>query len=337
MSNLQKQTVATLPAAVPNKRTLAQRYTSLHIPNWIAGAAFILVMIALGLSLEEFPKLVLGQMLIAGLFAMSLNLILGYGGMVHFGHAAFYGLGAYAFAILTTNYDVPILIAILVAPFVSAFVAVFIGWFCVRRVRLYFSILTLAFGQLIFTVITQAREFTRGDDGIQGLHRPDFLATPTNFFLFTLFVFVVCFIALRTLTRSPFVLTLRAIRENSERAQFIGINVRRHQLITFVVGAFFAGIAGMMMAMHNRFVATDMLYWHSSSEPILASLLGGMFSLTGPAIGAAVLVFLNVTITRYTQFWPFVLGLLTVGAVLVAPTGIVGLVRRWIGAARAEE
>ena len=296
-------------------------------PDWLRGPFFVLLLLVFGLSLEPFPKLLLEQMLIVGLFAMSLNLIMGYGGMVHFGHAAFYGLGAYTFAILTSRLEQPSLLAMFAAPFVSAGVAAVLGWFCVRRVRLYFSILTLAFGQLIYLIIFQAREFTGGDDGIQGLLRPDFLTDPNAYYVFTVLVFAASFLALRTIIRSPFVLTLRAIRENMERAQFIGVDTRRHQLVAFVIGSFFAGIAGML---HNRFVSAEMLLWTTSAEPILASLLGGMFTMSGPLFGAALLTYLNVTITRFTPYWPAVLGTLTVLIVLLAPTGIVGTLGRFL-------
>jgi branched-chain amino acid transport system permease protein len=298
---------------------------------------FFLILVVIGVLVDEFPKLLLGEMLIAGLFAMSLNLIMGYGGMVHFGHAAFYGIGAYTVGILSQKFNVPVLLTMIIAPFVSAGAAVIIGWFCVRRVRLYFAILTLAFGQLVYLIVYQARDLTGGDDGLQGLARPDFLNNPNVFFLFTALVFVVCFFTLRVIARAPFVLTLRAIRENAERAQFLGVDIRRHQLITFVIGAFFAGIAGMLIALHNHFVHTNMLYWTTSSEPILSSLIGGMFSLLGPALGGGILVFLHLIITKFTEYWSLVLGLLTIGIVLVAPTGLVGLVRRLFGASQTEE
>src|SRR5579859_4149840 len=217
-------------------RSLVQRFQALGVPAWVWLAIVFVILTVLGLALDEFPKLLLGEMLIAGLFAMSLNLIMGYGGMVHFGHAAFYGIGAYTVGILTQKLNVSPLVAMLAAPFVSAAVAVVIGWFCVRRVRLYFAILTLAFGQLVYILVYQARDLTGGDDGLQGLSRPDFLSSPNSFLLFTIVVFVLCFFVLRLMTRAPFVLTLRAIRENPERALFLGINVRRHQLITFVIG-----------------------------------------------------------------------------------------------------
>ncbi|MDZ4769648.1 MAG: branched-chain amino acid ABC transporter permease [Chloroflexota bacterium] len=287
------------------------------------------ILIGVALLLSDFYRSLLTEMLIAGLFALSLNLIMGYGGMVSFGHAAFYGLGGYAVGILTTRYGVDPFVAMALAPFVAALGALIIGWFAVRRVRLYFSILTLAFGQVLYTLVFNNAEFTGGDNGLLGIPGADWLRPELNYFLFALAIFALCFAALRVLIRSPFILTLRAIRENPERAQFIGVDVRRHQLIVFVIGGFFAGVAGMLLAGHNRIVGVDMLFWTTSSQPLLGSLMGGMFSLVGPVVGGAILRFLEVQITTVTLYWPAVLGVLTVGFVLLAPDGLVGLVDRW--------
>ena len=313
-----------------------QRLTA--IPPWAWGLIAAVALTGLSFVLSEFQLILASQMLIAALFAMSLNIILGFGGMVHFGHAAFYGLGAYTVAILTKTYDVPLWIALPLAPIVSAAAGAVVGWFCVRRVRLYFSILTLAFGQILYVIVlSTAADFTGGDNGIQGIPVPEIIFSAQNYYLFTLFIFALCFVVLYILTKAPFVLTLRAIRENAERAQFIGLDVRQHQLATFIIGAFFAGIAGGLMAILNRFVGPDMLFWTTSSEPLLASLMGGMFSLAGPAVGAALLLGLHLFISEYTEFWPTVLGILTIIVVLVAPTGLVGLGNRYLGVARAEE
>lgn len=305
--------------------------TTRRVPGWIWELGALGALLALAFVLSEFQTVLASQMLIAALFALSLNLIMGYGGMVTFGHAAFYGIGGYTVALLVSNYGLSPWLGMLAAPFVSALIAAPIGWFSVRRVRLYFSILTLAFGQLLYILVFQSYDFTGGDNGIHGIARPDLLESATAYYLFTVIVFALCFVALRILSNAPFVLTLRAIRENAERAAFVGVEVRRHQLITFVIGAFFAGIAGALIAELNRFVSPEMLYWTTSSEPILASLLGGMFSLTGPVVGGALLAFLNVTITRYTEYWPTVLGALTIIIVLFAPSGLVGLLRDKLG------
>jgi branched-chain amino acid transport system permease protein len=308
------------------------------VSTWTWGLIVSAALASLSLGLSEFQLILASQMLIAALFAMSLNIIMGFGGMVHFGHAAFYGLGAYTVAILVKDHNMPLWVALPLAPVVSAVAGAVVGWFCVRRVRLYFSILTLAFGQILYVIVlSTAADFTGGDNGIHGIPVPAIISSARNYYLFTLLIFALCFVALFIITKAPFVLTLRAIRENAERAQFIGVDVRRHQLTTFIIGSFFAGIVGGLMAILNRFVGPDMLFWTTSSEPILGSLMGGMFSLTGPAVGAALLLGLHLFISQYTEFWPTVLGILTIIVVLVAPSGLVGLSNRYLGAARAEE
>ncbi|MCU0475583.1 MAG: branched-chain amino acid ABC transporter permease [Anaerolineae bacterium] len=291
------------------------------------GAAAVLVGLAGVLS--PFQMALAAEMLIAGLFALSLNLIMGFGGMVHFGHAAFYGVGGYAYALLTLRAGLDPMLAFALAPLIAAGFAAVIGWFCVRRTRLYFSILTLAFGQLLYIVVFQARDLTGGDDGLQGLRVPPWLETEQARYLWVVGVFLVCFALIRRIAASPFMLTLKAVRDNPERAQFLGVDVRRQQWVVFVVGGTFAGVAGALFAVLNRFVAVNMLFWATSSEPILGSLMGGMGSLVGPVIGGGLLIFLEVNITRFTLYWPMILGIITILFVLLAPDGLTGLVQRW--------
>jgi branched-chain amino acid transport system permease protein len=296
-----------------------------RLPEWALLALALLVLLALRFILSEFQVGVANDMLIIGLFALSLNLIMGYGGMVHFGHAAFYGMGGYATGILMAKFGWNAWLAMATAPFVSALLALLIGAFAVRRVGLYFSILTLAFGQLVYTLILNARDYSGGSDGLHGLVFPEIITNSHDFYLFTVIVFTACFLLIRVLVHSPFVLVLRAVRENAERAQFIAVDVRRHQLIIFVIGGFFAGVAGMLLVGKNHFIGIESLHWSNSAEPILASLMGGMFSLAGPIFGAGLLVFLNLFLTRIFSYWSLILGTLTVLIVLLAPTGILGL------------
>lgn len=312
----------TTVAALPQQRVFG-------IPGLAWVGIFVAVMLVLPFVMSEFQTIILTDMMIVGIFALSLNLILGYGGMVHFGHAAFYGAGAYTVGILTVRYGVNPWFAMALAPFTAAALGAVIGWFCVRRVELYFAILTLAFGQLVFIVANKARGLTGGDDGLPGVPKPALLDGTLNMYFFTLVVFLVVFFVIRMIVNSPFVLVLLATRENPQRARFIGINVRRHQLITFVVGSAFAGLAGALMAIEKSFVSLNMLHWTTSAEPIIASLLGGMFVLPGPAIGAAVLEFLHFNLGRITPYWPLVLGVMTVSIVLFAPTGFAGLFQQW--------
>lgn len=322
-----------------------QRSTN-NIKDWHLYLIILAGLLALRFILSEFQLIVASEMLIIGLFALSLNLILGYGGMVSFGHAAFYGIGGYAVAIGMREFNLHPWLAMSLAPFVSAIFALVIGWFCVRRKGLYFAILTLAFAQLVYTMVFNARDITGGDDGIQGLDFPAVITPNGNYYLFTVLIVAICFMIIRAIVRSNFVLVLQATRENDERAKFIGVDVRLHQLIIFVIGGFFAGVAGALLVGKQGFVGVEMLFWTTSSEPILASLLGGMFVLAGPMVGASILVFLQLSLNRFLASgalasipflgifgeiqWQMVLGIITVAIVLVAPDGILGQVNQWL-------
>lgn len=299
-------------------KTLSQR---------VVVTGLIIISLSAVFLLTDFQLSLVTEMLIAGLFALSLNLLLGLAGMVSFGHAAYYGAGAYAVAILTTNYQVHPLLALLVAPFISAAVALVLGWLCVRLTDLYFSILTLAFGQMLYILALQGSSFTGGDNGILAIPVPDFLQTDQAFYIFTLVVVASSIGLIAWLRRTPFALTLRAIRDNSERVAFIGVNKQTEQLKLFVIAGALAGLAGGLIALHHRLVAVDMLAWTTSAEPLLGSLLGGMYTLLGPLFGGGLLVLLESVLVRITVFWPFVLGSVTIAAVLLAPEGLLGM--RW--------
>jgi branched-chain amino acid transport system permease protein len=302
--------------------------------RWIAAglvvaALFVLPFIlnALG-STGQYWIWVTTEMIIMGLFAMSLNLILGFGGMVSFGHAAFFGAGAYTVALLMKKAGWPLYLALPAAPLIAAVTAAVIGWFCVRLIGLYFAILTLAFGQLLYMIVFQWYTFTGGDDGIHGIPRPEMLS-PVNYYLFCLVLFVICFFMMRTIVNSSFGLTIKTIRENMERAKFIGINVRRYQWLNFIIAGAFAGLAGGLMTELNRFAQTEFLHWSKSAEPILSSLVGGMYSLVGPAVGAAVLMFLKIVLQQLhrslVETWAIILGLVLLVVVLFLPGGLAAL------------
>ncbi|MBI5551308.1 MAG: branched-chain amino acid ABC transporter permease [Desulfobacterales bacterium] len=280
----------------------------------------------------EFWIWVITEMVIMALFATSLNLILGFGGMVSFGHAAFFGTGAYTVALLMKKAGFGFVPAMILAPLAGALAAAIIGWFCVRRIGLYFSILTLAFGQLLYMIVFQAYAFTGGDDGIHGIPKPE-IFTPLTYYLLCLILFLLCFVSMRTLTNSSFGLTIRAIRENPERARFLGVNDRRYQLLNFIIAGGFAGLAGGLFTELNRFAQTEFLHWSKSAEPLLASLVGGMYSLVGPAIGSTVLIFLKIILQQIHKdlvtVWAIILGVILLAVVLFAPEGLVGLYRKF--------
>lgn len=323
------------------------------IADWQILFIALIALLSLRLFLSEFQLSIASEMLIIGLFALSLNLILSYGGMVSFGHAAYYGIGGYSVAIGMREFGLNPWFAMMSAPFISALFALVIGWFCVRRRGLYFAILTLAFAQLVYLMIFHTREITGGDDGLHGLDFPEIIRSSGNYYVFTVIVFLICYGLIRQLVRSNFMLVLKATRENSERAEFIGVNVRLHQLIIFVIGGFFAGVAGALLVAEQHFVGVEMLFWTTSAEPILASLLGGMYILPGPAFGGGLLVFLELTLNRLfsSSFltgipvlnlisdipWQMVLGIITVSIVLLAPDGLLGQAQKLAGFRKEDE
>lgn len=264
------------------------------------------------------------EVVILALLATSYNLIFGYGGMVSFGHAAFFGLGAYAVALLTKHHGASMLVGLLAAPVVASFFALVIGWFCMRTIRLYFALLSLAFAQLLWVIVFQWQDFTGGSDGIQGVPRPEFLASHAAYYYFTLAVAVVCMVAMWFIVNSPFGWSLRAIRENMQRAQFLGINDRFYKLVAFVMAGAFAGVAGGLYALFQKWADPDLLFWTTSANPVLMSILGGMFNFVGPSVGAVVFVLLREIVKIRTDYWPLVLGVVLLTLVLTVPGGLVG-------------
>jgi branched-chain amino acid transport system permease protein len=282
---------------------------------------------ALPLLVSEFYVRLATEILIMALFATSFNVLLGYGGMLSFGHAGFYAVGAYTVAVLMKKTAVPFVLAFLAAPVVTALVAGVTGYFCVRLRGFYFSILTLAFGQLIWGVIFKWSALTEGDDGIVGLQAPALLASSGASYYFTLLLTGVCFALLWMILESPFGRTLLAIRENTERTQFIGVNVNRLRLVAFVLSATFSGVAGALFAPFNGSVFPTFAFWTKSGEVVMMSILGGMHTFLGPAVGAAIMLFLDQMISVYTEYWPFVLGMILLLLVLFFPAGVTGFLQ----------
>jgi len=289
-------------------------------------------LLLLPLGLSDFWLFIAIEVLAFALYAISFNLLMGYGGMLSFGHAAFFGVGAYTGALLAKKAGVTSIWAfVLVMPgamAVAALIAVVIGFFSVRRSGIYFAMLTFAFQMLLYTVALKAIGLTGGDDGMTGLRPPGLLAAPSNYYYFALAWVLPSVYALYRLVNSPFGLTLRALRNNPLRVQYVGVNVRSHQLITFVVAGAFAGLAGALFAFSSGNVFPGWLNWTASATPIVMAVLGGVQSFLGPALGAAVYVVLEVTISGSTEYWPLFMGLIIMVLVLAMPRGLVGLLER---------
>jgi branched-chain amino acid transport system permease protein len=284
---------------------------------------------------SRFYTSVATDILILGLFATSLNLLLGTTGLVSFGHAAYFAIGAYSCAIAMKTYAVPFALAFPLAGITAAFAALVFGFFCVRLTKIYFAMLTLAFAQIVWAICFKWNAVTGGEQGFSNVSYPDLawmgalpgfgrMRAGELYFYLTLVLVGICLVVLRRITASPFGRMLTIIRENSERAEFVGIDVRRFELAAFVIAGLFAGLAGALFGIFNRGVFPDFGYWAKSAEVLIMVILGGMGQFWGPLVGAFTLVALNQQITSYTEYWPLVLGLLLIVLLYAFPSGLVG-------------
>lgn len=265
------------------------------------------------------------QLLFTILFATSLNLLVGYTGLFSFGHVGFYAIGAYAFTILYKTYGVPFGVSFVAGPLLAAAAAVIFGYFCIRLTKIYFTFLTLAFAQIIWAIAFKWTPVTGGDSGIVGITPPSLLLPLNNTYFFTLGVVAVLMYAMYRIAHSPFSLVLNAIRENPNRAEFIGVNVRLYQLIVFTISGFFAGFAGVLFVLLTRSVFPDIILVTRSIDVVAMVIVGGMYNFWGPMIGAVVLLYLNSFVKANTEYWLLVLGMLLAVVVLFFPSGIAGI------------
>ena len=287
---------------------------------------------------SRFYTFLANDVVIWTLFATSLNLLVGYTGLVSFGHAAYLGVGAYATGILMKKLGVSFLFAWPAAGVFAGACALVFGFFCVRLTRIYFAMLTLAFAQIVWAICFKWNELTGGEQGMPEIPYPDFgwierlgarlsffeWRTAEYYYFLTVVLVAFCLWALRRIVHSPFGRMLTTIRENAERAEFIGVNVRRYELVAFVLAGAFAGLAGGLLGIFNRGVFPDFAYWTMSAEVLIMTLLGGMSTFYGPGIGALVLILLNQQIVSYTEYWPLVLGTVLVVLLFGFPGGIAG-------------
>jgi branched-chain amino acid transport system permease protein len=249
-----------------------------------------------------------------GIFASSLNILVGYGGMVSFGHAMFFGSGAYVFGLLMQKTQVSIPVAILGAIAFSGLLGLLIGAICVRLKEIYFSFLTLAFQMLIHSVILTWTSLTGGDQGLMGgIPRPPFLginlSDHTTLYWFSCVLGVLCLLLMRVILQSPFGATLRMVRDSSERAAFLGIDVWRIKLYAFILSSCMASIGGVLMALFVSGAFPDFGYWTMSGDAIFMIMMGGLHVFIGPVVGAALLLLFNDIITRTTEYHGLALGL----------------------------
>jgi branched-chain amino acid transport system permease protein len=296
---------------------------------FIAGLVAILALSPLFMS--RFSLYLMALILVTGLLATSLNMVLGFGGMYQFHHAVFYGMGAYAVALMLTKTDLPRVFAFMVAPLASSLLALVMGVICVRLSKLYFGMLQLSLGSLVWAVVFRWYSFTGGDDGIHGIPMPDCISSVTGSFYFTLIISVLSLIIMYVIVCSPFGRIFQAIRDNPERSEGIGVNVTVHRLVGQVVAGFFAGVAGALFVTVEGSVFPDLMFWTLSLEILIMCLLGGWFTFLGPMLGAAIIVILRTVVGVYTQYWTMVLAIILMLLIFFLPEGVLGYFQEWFG------
>lgn len=287
-------------------------------------AALVGALAAFGLLLPVSEALILENAVGVVLFAVATNLLLGYGGLVSFGQAAFYGSGAYTVTLGWRHWHWSFWLALVLAPLVGAALALPIGLIALRARKLYFALLTLAFSQLFFVLAQRQFTFTGGDDG----SFVKFWATePRHGFLLVLAITTVSCLALWRIVSSPFGLVLRATRENRDRMEALGLNVFVHQLVAFVISGAFCGLAGALFVVYSQASYPALLQWTTSGEPVIMAVIGGMYAFLGPAVGAVVYVVGHHYLIQHTKHWQMILGAVLLAIVLLRPDGLVGLLR----------
>lgn len=297
----------------------------------LSGIFALLALILLPAMVSSYWVYLATEIAIDCLFALSLNMLFGYTGMVSFGHSAYFALGAYTSALLVTigHWAMPASFA--VAPFVAAGGALIGGIFCIRRSGVYFLMLTLAIAQVLYSGIYQWYSVTGGDNGIVGVLPAPVIASPLRYYYFTLTISLLAGYCIYRIVHSPFGYSLKAIRDNARRAEAIGINVPRCRLVVFIMAGFFAGIGGTLYGFFNAAVFPHYAFWLKSAEPIMATILGGPFHFAGPIIGAAIITLLRTLLTRYVEYWMLVLGLVMVGLIMFFRMGITGIFKEGRG------
>lgn len=283
-------------------------------------------------GLPVYLLTVLTEGLIFGLFAMSLDLMVGYTRLYSFGHAAAYGLGAYSAALILTHLHWPLPIALVLAVLTTLVIAVPIAWVCTKSTGVSFAMLTLAFAQLGYAMLFRFKEVTGGSDGIDGVPRPpgpfgiDWFHGETGYFYLVLFCLVGSYLLCRAIVRSPFGAVLAGIRENEAKARALGYNTRAYKMTTVVLAYGFGGLAGALYAPFAGFASPELFFWLVSGRVLIMVIVGGAGTLIGPIFGGAFFLFLEHQLSEVTDLWPLIFGSLFIAFVLLAPQGIFGIV-----------
>jgi branched-chain amino acid transport system permease protein len=288
---------------------------------WIVA---LVVLCLVPLVLPRFYVYLLSIILLYGLFAMSNNFPLGFGGIYQLHHAVFYGVGAYGTALVITKSGLSPWLAFIIGPLVAAALSLIMGIICIRLSKLYFGMLQISLGSLVWAVVYRWYSFTGGDDGIHGISVPDIISSYQGAYYFTLIVTGVSLYILYRILKSPYGSALQGIRDNPVRSAMIGVNVKRHQLLALIIAGFFAGVAGTLFVVVDNTVFPDMMFWTLSMEAVIMCLLGGWLTFLGPMLGAAMIVLIRTFVSTFTVYWALVLGIIFMLVIFFLPNGVLG-------------
>lgn len=304
------------------------RKTGNYLPWLSILIAFLLILF---LPISEHKVHLTTRILIFSLYAVAFNILFGMTGLLSLGSALFYGFGAYVTGMLTKSYGSDYFVYLLILGSISAFIlSIPLGLLCLRLTDVYFTMLTFAFGQLAWGVCIKLYNFTGGDDGIQGIPRMALLETTKSYYVFVFIIVFISLIFLWRLASSPFGLVLNGIRQNRNRITFLGMNVYKHQLLAFLISAFFTGLAGGLYSGLDGSIHPNMFFWTQSGSVILMVILGGINSFFGPIVGTIIFILLEDYIGKTTEYWPFFLGTIMLIMVIIFPKGIVGILTRFL-------
>ena len=317
-------------ATAPLERRSATGY-------WVGFTVVLAALIVAPLVLPEFWRRFVTEILIWGLLAMSSDLLIGYTGMVSFGHSVFFGLGMYGAAAALLSVKPPNLwLALLYGLGAATVVAVFVAFFATRLREIYFSITTLVFSQIFYVIIFTWTEFTGGENGLTFSQPPFWIPgllserfTPVTLHWFVLAIVTISYLLLRRITRSPFGMVLQAIRENEPRTRAIGYHVERYKIVAVMLSGLFAGLAGILYALQNKFAAPDFVFFVISGEVVIFNVMGGIGTLVGPVAGAAFFLLLREGVSRFwTEYYLIPVGIIFTAMVIFMPQGLLGFLRR---------
>ena len=308
------------------KRTSRRQFNGWH---GLAVTAFVLALAPAGLP--PYAMTLLSEALILGLFAMSLDLLVGYCRLYSFGHAAAYGLGAYSYALILTYVPLPLPVGILLAVAVTILIAIPIAWICTRSTGVSFAMLTLAFAQLGYAMLFRFRDVTGGSDGLVGIPRHpgplgiDWFQSKLGYYYLVLVCLLGSYLLCRAIVRSPFGAVLAGIRENEPKTIALGYNTRAYKITTVVLAYGFGGLAGALYAAFAGFASPELFFWLTSGRVLIMVIVGGAGTLIGPILGGVSFVFLEHQLSQVTDLWPLIFGTIFMAFVMFAPQGIWGI------------